>query len=76
MSERSLWIEKDNWIEVNVAVTHEAVEAVSEVLTEAGSKGVAIEDPQLINDLRNSGTWELCHILEQQNNEVVTVSGY
>ena len=44
----------DNWIEVNVAVTHEAVEVVSEILTEAGSKGVAIEDPQLINDLRNS----------------------
>ena len=66
----------DNWIEVNVAVTHEAVEAVSEILTEAGSKGVAIEDPQLINDLRNSGTWELCDIPEQQNTEVVTVSGY
>ncbi len=27
-----------NWIEVNVAVTHEAVEVVSEILTEAGSK--------------------------------------
>ena len=66
----------DNWIEVNVAVTHEAVEVVSEILTEAGSKGVAIEDPQLINDLRNSGTWELCDIPEQQNTEVVTVSGY
>ena len=65
-----------NWIEVNVAVTHEAVEVVSEILTEAGSKGVAIEDPQLINDLRNSGTWELCDIPEQQNTEVVTVSSY
>lgn len=66
----------DNWIEVNVAVTHEAVEAVSEILTEAGSKGVAIEDPQLINDLRSSGTWELCDIPEQENTEIVTVSGY
>lgn len=65
-----------NWLEVNVAVTHEAVEAVAEILTEAGSKGVAIEDPQLINDLRNSGTWELCDIPEQENTEVVTVSGY
>ncbi len=64
------------WIEVNVAVTHEAVEAVADVLTNAGSKGVAIEDPQLINDLRNSGTWELCDIPEQQNTEVVTVSAY
>lgn len=64
------------WIEVNVAVTHEAVEAVADVLTNAGSKGVAIEDPQLINDLRKSGTWELCDIPEQQNTEVVTVSAY
>lgn len=66
----------NNWVEVNVAVTHEAVEVVSEILTEAGSKGVAIEDPQLINDLRNSGTWELCDIPEQENTEIVTVSGY
>ncbi len=64
------------WIEVNVAVTHEAVEAVADVLTNAGSKGVAIEDPQLINDLRKSGTWELCDIPEQENTEVVTVSAY
>ena len=35
------------WIEVNVAVTHEAVEAVADMLTSIGSKGVAIEDPQL-----------------------------
>ncbi len=64
------------WIEVNVRVTHEAVEAVADVLTGIGSKGVAIEDPQLINDLRNSGTWELCDIPEQENTEVVTVSAY
>ena len=64
------------WIEVNVAVTHEAVEAVADMLTSIGSKGVAIEDPKLINDLRNSGTWELCDIPEQENTEVVTVSAY
>ena len=64
------------WIEVNVAVTHEAVEAVADMLTSIGSKGVAIEDPQLINDLRSSGTWELCDIPEQENTEVVTVSAY
>lgn len=64
------------WIEVNVAVTHEAVEAVADMLTSIGSKGVAIEDPQLINDLRNSDTWELCDIPEQENTEVVTVSAY
>lgn len=64
------------WIEVNVAVTHEAVEAVADIMTSVGAMGVAIEDPQLINDLRNSGTWELCDIPEQENTEIVTVSAY
>lgn len=64
------------WIEVNVAVTHEAVEAVADIMNGVGAKGVAIEDPQLINELRNSGTWELCDIPEQENTEVVTVSAY
>lgn len=64
------------WIEVNVQVTHEAVEVVADILTAAGTSGVAIEDPQLINSLRNSGTWELCDIPEQENTEIVTVSAY
>ncbi len=64
------------WVEVNVQVTHEAVEAVADILTNAGATGVAIEDPQLINDLRSSGTWELCDIPEQENTEIVTVSAY
>ena len=36
-----------NWIEVNVGVTHEAVEAVSDILVSVGAHGVAIEDPQI-----------------------------
>ncbi len=64
------------WIEVNIQTTHEGVEAVADILTSVGATGVAIEDPQLINDLRNSGTWELCDIPEQENTEVVTVSAY
>ena len=64
------------WIEVSVKTTHEAVEAVADILTSVGAQGVSIEDPQLINDLRNSGTWELCDIPEQMNTEIVTVSAY
>lgn len=64
------------WIEVNIQVTHEAVEAVADILTAAGTSGVAIEDPQLINNLRSSGTWELCDIPEQENTEIVTISAY
>lgn len=65
------------WIEVKVAVTHEAVEAVADIMTSfVGNQGVAIDDPQLINDLRNSGTWELCDIPEQENTEIVNISAY
>lgn len=64
------------WVEVSVQVTHEAVEVAADILTSVGAAGVAIEDPQLINDLRNSGTWELCDIPEQENTEIVTISAY
>ena len=30
----------------------------------------------MINTLRNSGTWELCDIPEQENTEVVTITAY
>lgn len=67
----------DNWQEISVKVTHEAVEAVAEKLREIGApNGVAIDDPVLINTLRTSGTWELCDIPEQENTEVVTVTAY
>ena len=67
----------DNWLEVSIKVTHEAVEAVAEMLRVQGARnGVVIEDPVLINTLRNSGTWQLTDIPEQTNTEVVTVSAY
>lgn len=65
-----------DWVEVKLAVTHAAVEAVADLLTSLGTQGVSIEDPQLINDLKHSGTWELCDIPDQVNTEVVTISAY
>lgn len=65
------------WIEVSIQTTHDAVEVVAEILHAAGANnGVVIEDPVLINTLRNSGTWELCDIPEQENTEIVTVTVY
>ena len=67
----------DKWLEISIKVTHEAVEAVAEMLRVQGARnGVAIEDPVLINTLRNSGTWQLTDIPEQTNTEVVTVTAY
>ena len=65
------------WIEVSIQTTHEAAELTAEIMRAAGANnGVVIEDPVLINTLRNSGTWELCDIPEQGNTEVVTVTAY
>ena len=65
------------WIEVSIQTTHEAADLVAEIMRAAGANnGVVIEDPVLINTLRNSGTWELCDIPEQENTEVVTITAY
>ena len=56
------------WTEVSLQI--------ADILYSAGAQGVAMEDPLLINQLRASGTWELCDIPEQQNTEVVTVTAY
>jgi ribosomal protein L11 methyltransferase len=67
----------DKWLQVSVKVTHEAVEAVAELLRDTGARnGVEIEDPLLLNELRESATWELCDIPPQTNTEVVTVTAY
>ncbi len=68
----------NEWLGVSVKINHEAVEAVADMLREAGASnnGVVIEDPVLINDLRKTASWELCDIPEQTNTEVVTVTAY
>lgn len=65
------------WIEVSIQTTHEAAEATAEIMRSVGAgNGVVIEDPVLVNALRNSGNWELCAIPEQENTEVVTIKAY
>ena len=64
------------WTEVSLQTTHEQADTIADILYSAGAQGVAMEDPLLINQLRSSGTWELCDIPEQQNTEVVTVTAY
>ena len=65
------------WIEVSIKTTHETAELAAEIMRAAGANnGVVIDDPVLINTLRNSGTWELCDIPEQDNTEMVTVTAY
>ena len=51
------------WTEVSLQTTHEQADTIADILYSAGAQGVAMEDPLLINQLRSSGTWELCGLL-------------
>lgn len=64
------------WAEISVQTTHEATEAVADLFHELGASGVVIEDPDLINSYRQSGTWDYCDIPEETETEVVTVLAY
>lgn len=64
------------WAEISIQTTHEATEAIADIFHELGSSGVVIEDPELVNSYRRSGTWDYCDIPEEINVEVVTVKAY
>jgi len=65
-----------NYIEISIKTNHTAVEAVSQILIDLGAKGTVIDDPLLINYLREHGGWQLTDIPEQQETEIVTVTAY
>jgi ribosomal protein L11 methyltransferase len=64
------------WAEISIQTSHEATEAVAELFHELGASGVVIEDPELVNSYRRSGTWDYCDIPEDLNPEVVTIKAY
>lgn len=64
------------WVEVKVQITHEAVEAVADIFNSLRAGGVVIDDPLLLNHLRDSNIWELCDIPRQENTESVAVTTY
>ncbi|HWR38115.1 MAG TPA: 50S ribosomal protein L11 methyltransferase [Patescibacteria group bacterium] len=64
------------WAEISIQTTHEATEAVADIFHDLGSSGVVIEDPELVNSYRRSGSWDYCDIPEALNTEVVTVTAY
>ncbi|MCX7780710.1 MAG: 50S ribosomal protein L11 methyltransferase [Negativicutes bacterium] len=64
------------WAEVCIHTSHEATEAVADIFHDLGAAGVVIEDPELINSYRRSGTWEYCDIPEETDIETVIVKAY
>lgn len=55
------------WAEISIQTTHEATEAVADIFHSLGASGVVIEDPELINSYRRSGTWEYCDIPDRKS---------
>jgi ribosomal protein L11 methyltransferase len=64
------------WAEISILTSHEATEAVASIFHDLGASGVVIEDPELVNSYRRSGTWEYCDIPEETDTETVTVKAY
>lgn len=66
-----------NWIEIKIKTKREAVEAVSNIFYEAGTKGVVIEDPKDYLQ-KSKDRWDYIEVpenLEIGNDEVI-VTGY
>ncbi|WP_371370633.1 50S ribosomal protein L11 methyltransferase [Sporomusa aerivorans] len=64
------------WAEISIQTSHEATEAVADIFHDLGASGVVIEDPELINSYRRSGSWDYCDIPEELDTEVVTIKAY
>ncbi|SDF05853.1 50S ribosomal protein L11 methyltransferase [Sporomusa acidovorans] len=64
------------WSEISIQTSHEATEAIANIFHDLGASGVVIEDPELINTYRRSGSWDYCDIPEELETEVVTVKAY
>ncbi|VBB06096.1 s-adenosyl-l-methionine-dependent methyltransferase [Lucifera butyrica] len=64
------------WAEITIQTSHEATEAVANIFHDLGASGVVIEDPELINSYKRSGTWEYCDLPDESDTDVVTVKAY
>lgn len=64
------------WAEISIQTSHEATEAVANIFHDLGASGVVIEDPELVNAYRRSGSWDYCDIPEELETEVVTIKAY
>jgi len=69
--------DRDKWVEITVLTSHEAVEAVSAIFYDAGTAGVAIEDPSdIINSTINPKSWDYIDEKLLVGGEEVKVKGY
>lgn len=66
----------DEWCEISIQTSHEAVELIAEIFRDLGASGVVIEDPELVNDYITSGKWDYTDIPIAKETEVVVEKAY
>ncbi len=64
------------WIEILLKVSHTATEAVADIFQEAGSGGVVIEDPRVLNAYINSGQWDYTDLKPLVDEGVCVLKAY
>lgn len=67
-----------NWLEIKMVVEdRDAVDGISNMLTELGTGGVMIEDPQLIANYAHSGQWDAHEFSEELlNRKEIVIKSY
>ena len=65
------------WKEIRIATKHPFEDIIAAILTdEFGAKGVAIDDPALVNAYIDSGVWDYTSLEKSTDTESVTVTAY
>ena len=64
------------WIEISIKTSHEAVDFLTVIFEDLGASGVAVDDPQLLNNYIDSGLWDYTDLTRNEETEVVTVKAY
>lgn len=64
------------WMQIMMNVRHEAVEAVSDMLTGLGSGGVELDDPRVLNFYLSSGLWDYTDLKEEKDTGTTAVKAW
>ncbi|HAX72864.1 MAG TPA: 50S ribosomal protein L11 methyltransferase [Firmicutes bacterium] len=66
-----------NWLELSFHTTHEAFDLVSNIFIEAGSKGVLVEDSNIVNEIHEDHFGEIYRLNpDDYPSEGVVIKGY
>ncbi len=64
------------WIEILLQVKHAATETVADIFQSAGSGGVVIEDPRVLNAYLRAGIWDCTDLTEEEDKGWAVLKAY